>query len=200
MLFQGDSITDASRLNDPQGLGYGYVRNLVESLSLALPDHELTFVNRGVSGNRVRNLEERWKQDALDLNPDIVTIMIGINDMWRAFDNNDPTSAIAFEGGYDRILYKLTEKSSTQIVLIEPFMLCVRDEMWLWRSDLDAKIQAVRRLAQKYDLPLVGLDSAMSQAASLRGMAAIAGDGVHPTPAGHKVLANAVLSVFDLES
>ena len=107
VLFQGDSITDCGRdRNNPDDLGNGYPL-LVASLFNALyPEKNVKFINRGISGNRVRNLKERWEEDCLALKPDYVSILIGINDCWRRYDNNDPTSSSDFERDYRYILRK----------------------------------------------------------------------------------------------
>jgi len=100
ILFQGDSITDAGRKrNHNESLGDGYVMMTAAWLSALYPEYHLKFFNRGIAGNRVRNLRSRWKKDCLDLRPDLVSVLIGINDInWKA------TSSESFRSDYSIIL------------------------------------------------------------------------------------------------
>ncbi len=96
VVFQGDSITDAGRsIGDSADLGKGYALMAAALLGSKYPERQVTFKNRGISGNRVKDLQGRWRLDCLDLKPDWVSIYIGINDTWRRYDSNDPTSAEA---------------------------------------------------------------------------------------------------------
>ncbi|MFF3063130.1 SGNH/GDSL hydrolase family protein [Oerskovia sp. NPDC057915] len=194
----GDSITDAGRLAEGEfGLGHGYAARVAGVCGR----HGVEVVNRGVSGHRVVDLQARWDDDVLALEPDLVSIKIGINDTWRRYDAGDVTSAEAFETGY-RDLLDRTRAGAPQasIVLVEPFLVPVRAEQWRWREDLDPKIQVVRRLAGEYGLPLVATDGPFAQAVTTSGLGpqAWAYDGVHPTPAGHDLLAEAWTGVVRL--
>jgi acyl-CoA thioesterase I len=199
VLFIGDSITDAGRdRSDPDDLGGGYP-SLVAAICGSTPDLGATFVNRGISGNRVRDLRARWQADCLDLAADVVSIMIGINDTWRRYDSNDATSVDDFARDYDDILAETRDRVSA-LVLVEPFLLPVTDEQQVWREDLDPKIAVVRDLADKYAATLVPLDSVMVRFARERNPAALAGDGVHPTPAGHALIARTWLAAVGVEN
>lgn len=194
----GDSITDAGRLAEGEfGLGHGYAARVAGVCGR----HGVEVVNRGVSGHRVVDLQARWDADVLALEPDLVSIKIGINDTWRRYDAGDATSAEEFEAGY-RDLLDRTRAGAPQasIVLVEPFLVPVRAEQWGWREDLDPKIQVVRRLAGEYGLPLVATDGPFAQAVATSGLGpqAWAYDGVHPTPAGHDLLAEAWTGVVRL--
>jgi len=189
VLFQGDSITDAGRnRSDPQDLGAGYAMMAAAWFGASHPRLGVRFLNRGISGNRVRDLKARWREDCLDLKPDWVSILIGINDTWRAFDRNDPTSAADYEADYREILQE-TRRIGARLILCEPFVLPVPVDRELWRTDLDPKIQAVRRLAREFDAVYVPFDGAFAQAAALAEPAFWAPDGVHPSPAGHALMA-----------
>ncbi|MEK8228542.1 GDSL-type esterase/lipase family protein [Oerskovia sp. M15] len=134
------------------------------------------------------DLQARWDEDVLALEPDLVSIKIGINDTWRRYDAGDETSTKAFEAGYRDLLDRtLAGAPQAAIVLVEPFLVPVRPEQWGWREDLDPKIAVVRRLAAAYGLPLVATDGPFAQAVATSGLGpqAWAYDGVHPTPAGH---------------
>jgi acyl-CoA thioesterase-1 len=194
VLFIGDSITDAGRdRNDPSSLGEGYPAVVARTYS---GSSGVRFLNRGISGNRVRDLKARWQGDCLDLKPDLLSIMIGVNDTWRRYDRGDPTSAEAFEADLDAILAQATTAlPATRLVVLEPFLLPVSDAQAMWREDFDPKLAAVRHQAVKHSATLVPLDVVLTQAAETSGPAALARDGVHPTPEGHALIARTWLSV-----
>lgn len=194
VLFQGDSITDAGRnRNDINDLGLGYPMFIASWFSALYPDKNVRFINRGISGDRVRNLKARWQEDCLDLKPDWVSILIGINDCWRRYDSNDPTSVEAFESDYRYILDQVKEKLNAKIILCEPFVLPTPEDRVQWREDLDPKIHVVRKLAREYGAIFIPLDGIMAQACARKEPAFWAADGVHPTPAGHALIAQAWL-------
>ncbi|MDT7839662.1 GDSL-type esterase/lipase family protein [Streptomyces justiciae] len=190
LLFQGDSITAAGR--DPAdglSLGHGYVAAVARhfAASGATPN----VLNRGVSGHRTADLRARWERDAVELKPDVLSVMVGINDTWRRYDAHDPTSTADFARDYRELLLPFQD-TGTQLVLIEPFLIPVRREQWAWREDLDPRIHAVRRLAAEFDAALLAADGLLNQAAREAGdPALISDDGVHLTARGHYVLAAA---------
>lgn len=191
VLLQGDSITDAGRTVDPLGMGTGYPNILSAMMTALYPEKNIKFINRGISGNRVKDLNARWKQDCIDLKPDWLSILIGINDCWRRYDSNDPTSVEQFYNGYKRLLDETRAKlPATKIILLEPFVLHINDERASWREDLDPKINAVRKLAHEYKTLFVPLDSAFASASIKSSPKIWATDGVHPTQAGAALIAN----------
>jgi len=194
VVFQGDSITDAGRNRQlPRDLGRGYAMMAAAWFSAAYPERNVTFYNRGISGNRVKDLEQRWDADCLDLGPTWVSILIGINDCWRRYDSNDPTSVEAFAAGYRRILERTRERTGARLILLEPFVLPVPEDRKAWREDLDPKIHAVRELAREFGALYVPLDGLFAAASTRREPAFWAHDGVHPSPAGHALIARAWL-------
>lgn len=183
VVFFGDSITDAGRREDPDRLGDGYVRLLADQLS------GITVINAGIGGNRATDLQARLDDDVLAHRPDLVSIMIGINDTWRKLDHDDPTSTEAYEASYRDLLTRITA-TGARVILLEPFVLPVTEEQATsWRDDLDPKIDAVRRMAAEFAVPLVQLDVELNRLAAQLGSAALAGDGVHPSPRGHAEIA-----------
>jgi acyl-CoA thioesterase I len=182
VVFAGDSVTDCGRRTDPEGLGNGYVRNLYDDLAARRP----RIVNAGISGNRAVDLVRRWSTDVLAHEPSLVSILIGINDTWRRYDKNDPTTAESFEESYRALLDPLT----CPVVLVEPFLLPVKDGQDTWREDLGPKLDVVRKLAVEYGAILVPADVELNRQASSLGAATLADDGVHPTAAGHRAIAD----------
>ena len=144
VVFIGDSVTDCGREIE-QPFGDGYVREI--SLSRVLKD---PLINVGTSGHRLIDLEMRWQQDVLNHRPTILSIAIGINDTWRRYDDNDPTSVEEFRDRYHRLLTLTREAINPQFVLCEPFLLHVREEMKTWREDLDPKIEVVHDLVREF--------------------------------------------------
>jgi len=194
VLFQGDSITDAGRSRESDAdLGRGYAAMTAAWFSARYPDHNVRFVNRGISGNRVKDLRARWQVDCLDLAPTWVSILIGINDTWRHYDAGDPTSADAFEADYRAILEQTRDALDAKLIILEPFVLPTPPDRAAWRVDLDPKIAVARRLAREFGALFVPLDGIFAKAATQREMNFWAGDGVHPTPAGHALIAQAWL-------
>jgi lysophospholipase L1-like esterase len=194
VLFQGDSITDAGRdRGDPASMGTGYAYMVSAWCSAAHPERHARFLNRGISGNRVKNLEARWQEDCLDLAPSWVSIMIGINDTWRAFDSGDPTSSGAYESSYRAIPEPVRDRLGARRVLMEPFVLPFPEDQTSWRADLDPRIEIVHRLAEEFGAVLVPMDAVINEAAERRDPATWAPDGVHPTPAGHALIAQSWL-------
>lgn len=194
VLFQGDSITDTNRDRQTDSLGTGYAYITASLFAAQYPEKQVRFINRGISGNRVVDLAERWDEDCLDLRPDVLSIMIGINDCWRRYKTNDITSAETYHKGYERLLNRVKESlPETKIILLEPFLLPTFPEQQAWREDLDPKIQAVRELARKFGARYVPLDGLFAEACSRQEPIYWASDGVHPSPAGHGLIARAWL-------
>ncbi len=190
ILFTGDSITDAGRdrANDDK-LGSGYAALTAAHLQARLASPALKLWNRGISGNRVRDLLGRVDEDLLALKPTVVSILIGINDVWRRYDSNDPTDATAFERDYRALLEIITKQLKARVVLLEPFLLHVPPERAAYREDLNPKIDVTRKLAMEFGAELLPLDGLFAQAATQAPPAFWAGDGVHPSAAGHALIA-----------
>jgi lysophospholipase L1-like esterase len=197
ILFQGDSITDASRdYANGEDLGRGYPNFVASWYSALHPEQGVEFVNRGLSGNRAIDLVNRWDADCLEIKPDILTILIGINDTWRKFDRNDPTSVEDFEVRYRNILQRTKEAlPDTAIILMEPFVLPEPPDRLEWREDLNPKILVTRKLAEEYQLTLIPLDYLFQKACALRSPLFWSLDGVHPTQAGHALIAQSILKI-----
>ncbi|RNG04370.1 SGNH/GDSL hydrolase family protein [Streptomyces botrytidirepellens] len=206
VMFTGDSITDCQRLDSEDGLGFGYPLRIAGEWGLRHPDRPVTWLNTGIGGHKVRDLEARWQTDVLDARPDVVSILVGVCDMgWHTLDPQGYViPAEEFEAGYDRLLAPLAE-AGTKLILIEPFLLPIHGvieagaaligekERQEWRTDLDPKIQAVRQLARTYGAQLLAADGMFAELAATTGPEYWAADGVHPTPAGHAALAAAWL-------
>ncbi|CAM3136898.1 SGNH/GDSL hydrolase family protein [Paenibacillus lupini] len=197
ILFQGDSITDCLRGRegaDPNhALGVGYVNKIAGELSYQLPEAGHQFINRGISGDRVSDLFARWNEDAIALKPDILSILIGVNDTWRIMNKLPSGVTDRFERAYRLLLEETKEVlPSTKLVLCEPFVLRtgVTVAEWEgWRGKVDAQRTIVKQLAEEFDAVFVPFQQAFDQAAEQAAPDYWLFDGVHPTAAGHHLMA-----------
>lgn len=165
ILFIGDSITDAGR-NEPayRPLGCGYVHFTANYLLAKYPELNLRIINTGISGNTIRDLQKRWKKDCLNYQPDIVSILIGINDIWRLHENQ-PDEAVGIEeylSTYRQLLGELKNEKDRQLILIEPFMFCDEPDNPMFR-DLAGYIKVTRALADEFDAVLLPLQEAIDE-------------------------------------
>ena len=191
ILFQGDSITDGGRqktgsdYNHIMGQSYAYI--LAAMIGALHPERNLTFINRGVGGNRVTDLAARWQADTLDLKPNFLSILIGINDTLFATE-----SVEQYQQVYDKLLADtISALPNTKIVLGEPFLLPVGNHKAHYAAELDElkKRQAVvAMLAGKYHLPLVRYQEAFDEACRKAPPEFWSWDGVHPHYAGHGLM------------
>ena len=200
LVMIGDSVTDCGR-GRPVGEGLfsaygdGYVRNIVAWLALNAPEHEIRVVNMGTSGNTTRDLEERWQTDVLELKPDWLSIMIGINDVWRQFDlplqPNEGVDPETYEETLNRLI--LDAKPLIKgLVLMTPFYIedNRNDKM---RARMDEYGAIVKKLADKHHAIFIDTQAAFDEFLTHHHSAYIAWDRVHPNHTGHMLLAKAFL-------
>jgi lysophospholipase L1-like esterase len=203
LLMIGDSITDCGRLSPTapivrDSLGYGYVKLIHNVLAAACPRQHIRIINRGISGNTVRDLTARWQSDVLDLKPDWLSILIGINDVWPKFDACQPDEwyvSIEEYASSLECLIRTTRPQLKGIVLMTPY--CIEpnraDPM---RAMMDRYGDVVRRLAGKYQAILVDTQAAFENFLTEVPQAVLALDRVHLKPAGHMILAQAFLKAI----
>lgn len=191
VLFQGDSITDGNRGRgaDPNHiLGHGYAFIIAARHGAAHPDAKMEFFNRGVSGNTVLDLQKRWQKDTLDLKPDVLSVLIGVNDSGRGVPPAE------FEKTYDQILADAkTANPKIKFVLCEPFLLPVGKVATndARKASVKALQPIVASLAAKHGAVFVPLQRAFDEACKRAPADYWIWDGVHPTYSGHQVLADA---------
>ncbi len=190
ILFQGDSITDGNRGRsaDPNHiLGHGYAFIIAAKFGAAFPEKNFDFMNRGVSGNTVLNLRDRWQKDTLDLKPDVLSILIGVNDAGK----NVPLDE--YEAVYEKILADAEAANpKIRLVLCEPFTLPVgamttNDAR---RSSVVQRQQIVAKLAEKHHAALVHFQRVFDDACKRAPVNHWIWDGVHPTYSGHQLMAD----------
>jgi len=197
ILFQGDSITDAGRnranqdnANSNDALGFGYASKVAGALLADYPDHGLRIFNRGISGHRVVDLYARWKGDTLNLNPDLISILIGVNDTWHEFNYQNGVELDRFEQVYRMMLQFTRERlPKVHLVLCEPFVLRCGVVTPEWEADIRGRREIVSRLAGEFGALLVPFQEMFDEALKEAPAEYWAGDGVHPSPAGHERMA-----------
>ena len=191
ILFQGDSITDGNRGRsaDPNHiLGHGYAFIISAKFGAAFAARELDFMNRGVSGNTVRELQKRWQKDTLELKPDVLSILIGVNDQSHDVPLDE------YERTYDELITQArTANPKLRLVLCEPFTLPVgkrKDGYEAWRAGIQARQDVVAKLAAKHDAALVRFQPVFDAACKVAPSEHWIWDGVHPTYSGHQLMAD----------
>lgn len=201
LVFMGDSITDCGRKRPigegaEPGWGNGYVNLVVSHLAAEWPEYNIHFQNMGISGNTVRDLKSRWQTDCLDLKPDWVSIMIGINDVWRQYDRPYQKGAGVPIKEYAETLEELIVKTkphlSGGLILVTPYYIepLKTDPM---RKSMDEFGACVQSLAIKYNTIFVDTQAAFDKTLLHSYSASIAKDRVHPMTSGHMIIANAFL-------
>lgn len=189
ILFQGDSITDAGRgREDYHLLGNGYPAFAAKLIEGHYKDKEIEFVNLGISGNQTKDLVERLQEDFIDIQPDIVSILIGVNDTWHHAADKSWVSKELFEANYRRVLEELKSKTNAKIIMLEPFLLYTEDKEFFY-EDLYSKILVVRKLAREFADEFIPLDGLFAAASIKKTPTDFASDGVHPTEEGAKFIA-----------
>lgn len=198
VLFQGDSITDAGRKkggepvpNDQAAMGSGYAWLAAADLLVDNPDWGLKVFNRGISGNKVYQLAERWDADCLALNPNVLSILIGVNDIWHTLNGNYNGTLDKYKNDYLALLER-TRKAlpKVKLVICEPFVLrcgAVNDK---WFPEFDHYRAAAKEVADAFHATFVPFQAMFDEAVKYAPPAHWAADGVHPTPSGASLMAH----------
>ncbi len=203
VLFQGDSITDSGRSretadqpNDPAALGGGYAWLAAAGLLTSHQDLGLSVYNRGISGNKVHQLAARWDNDCFSLQPDVLSILIGVNDIWHSRGGNYDGTVEVYERDYDALLGRTTKAlPKVRLVVCEPFILPCGAVDDSWQPEFDTYRAAARRVADAHGAAWVGFHTMFEQAREIAPAETWARDGVHPTQAGSALMAQEWLRV-----
>jgi lysophospholipase L1-like esterase len=183
IVFTGDSITDAGRCEHAyQPFGSGYVHFTANYLLAKYPQFNFRIINTGIGGNTVCDLEQRWQRDCLDYKPDVLSMLIGINDVWRLHTPGRENEGVAldlYKQTYDKMLTQVRQQNNCQIILMEPFMFCDDAGNPMFRS-LSGYIDIVRSLAEQFDALIIPLQSAISENIQVVSFDKWSDDMVHP--------------------
>lgn len=198
ILFQGDSITDARRsrklennANDSQGLGFGYPLLIASQLLQEHAELGLKVYNRGISGHKVPDLQKRWQKDCIDLKPTVLSILVGVNDIWHKLNGRYDGTVKDYEIGFAALL-KQTKNAlpETKIVVCEPFALRCGAVSDKWYPEFDERRAAAKKVATDAGKLWVPFQTMFDEAIAAGTKPNYwAGDGVHPTLAGHALMA-----------
>ena len=198
ILFQGDSITDAGRNREvlPEsnaGYGSGYPALVAARIFGDHLGNEYNIINRGISGNRVVDLYARWKDDCLNLQPDVLSILIGVNDTWHEKSRRNGVEVERYKLIYDMLLdWTVKTLPEIKLVLMEPFVLETGAVSADWLPEIAERGVVVKELAEKYNAVYIPCQQIINDAAAKAGADdLILRDGVHPSVMGHQVLADA---------
>lgn len=200
ILFQGDSITDAGRdRNNDANVGRGYPHLIKADMNFREPT-KYSFTNKGISGNRVVDVYARIKCDILNIAPDFMSMLIGVNDVWHEYSHNNGISAEKFEKIYCMLIEEVLEAlPDIKILIMEPFALPGsatvgelpdgRDKYTVFRAETELRAAAAKRVAEKYGLEFMPLQKLLDGAAASTSPDYWLYDGVHPSEAGHALIA-----------
>lgn len=206
LVMIGDSITDCGRNYDapPAGwlsFGEGYVNLVNACLTGLTPNARTMVINKGISGNRIIDLKERWKKDVKILNPDWVSVMIGINDVWRHFDDILTQADQVEEEEFTQIYEELIQETlayAKGMIIISPFMLESNREDPM-RKMTDRYGAIGKKLAEKYNLIFVDVQEKMDEFMKSLPNYTLSSDRVHPNVQGHMIIAKAILDAIGFE-
>ncbi len=194
ILFIGDSITEASRDYTRAGsLGTGYAMMVANLFSADYKEKKSRFFNRGVADDKIEDLKNRWQKDCLNLKPDIVSILIGINDVVGRYFWKSPTSTKRFEEDYRTVIEQTCENLAAKLVLLTPFMVYRTKIQSVYKRSLKHKIVVIKKLSREFKTLLVPLDEIFEEASRQTEPAYWSVDGIHPTAMGHSLIAKSWL-------
>lgn len=198
ILFQGDSITDTRRSretadtpNIQSTLGNGYAWLAASQILVDQPESGLKIYNRGISGNKVPDLDARWQVDCIDLKPNLLSILIGVNDIWHRKNGKYDGTLEVYESGYRALLNRTKEAlPNTTLVICEPFVLKCGAIDDSWFPEFDGYRAVARKLSEEFKTIFVPFQTAFDRAIAYAEPKHWAGDGVHPSATGAALMAH----------
>ena len=189
ILFQGDSITDCARdRDDIKSLGSGYPNLLSKMLPAEYPDIEFEFVNKAISAEQTKDLRKRWNEEAIAIQPDIFTLLVGVNDSWHRMSEKNWIPDEEYEDNYRYLLDRIKKETKAKIIVLEHYCMDF-PEVLPMRSDVERKIRIDRRIAWEYADEFIPLDGLFAKACIKAKPSEWTLEGVHPTPKGHELIA-----------
>lgn len=203
ILFQGDSITDAGRSRDNDNdRGTGYPTLVSAELGFKYPG-EYKFINKGISGNRIVDLYARIKCDFINIKPDYLTILIGINDVWHELGNRNGVDNDKFFRVYCDLIEEIkTMLPEIKIFILEPFVLkaaATEGAYGVFKKETALRAESAKKVAEKYGLTFIPLQEKFNEAEKKANASYWLADGVHPTAAGHELIAKEVVAALEAE-
>ena len=202
ILFQGDSITACHRdLNNPADLGQGYAGLVARALEKKYPG-QFTFVNRGVSGDRITDLYQRRQADILDVKPDVISILVGVNDVWHEKTGGTGVDVETYLDTYHDLLTELRQAlPNTKIMLMEPFVnegSATEDDIECFEGEMAMRSEAVQMLCAKHDVFFLSLQFDLYDLEEQKPAGHWTLDGIHPTLNFHQYMADKWVKAFEV--
>lgn len=202
ILFQGDSITACHRdLNNPADLGQGYAGLVARALEKKYPG-QFTFVNRGVSGDRITDLYQRRQADILDVKPDVISILVGVNDVWHEKTGGTGVDVETYLDTYHDLLTELRQAlPNTKIMLMEPFVnegSATEDDIEWFEGEMAMRSEAVQMLCAKHDVFFLSLQFDLYDLEEQKPAGHWTLDGIHPTLNFHQYMADKWVKAFEV--
>lgn len=186
ILFLGDCITGWNRdYSNPEDLGNGYVARIAD----AIKNYRIEVINKGTDEHRTIDLLNEYEENVLKIKPDVVTIYIGMNDVWHHFAKGIETTNKEFEHNFKTLLEKIKKDLNIPIIIIEPFIIDITPELTKMRAELWQKVDIIRKLAREYASEYIALDGSFASACIKHEPTFYSLDGVHPTDEGHRFIA-----------
>ena len=200
ILFQGDSITDALRIRDnDEFAGSGYANLVKAELGFECPG-EYEFINRGISGNRSIDVYSRIKTDIINLKPDVMSILMGVNDVWHEYEIQNGVDTDKFFKIYDMLISEVKEAlPQIKIIIMEPFVLKGTATLENWDDfsrEVKERAKMSEKIAEKYDLPYIKLQEGFDKLSENTEASYWIFDGVHPTAMGHEYIKREWIKTF----
>lgn len=197
ILFQGDSITDGSRdRSDPHNIGWGYTLYASRYIKARHPEIDFEFLNFGISGNKSDDLVSRWTTDCIEWQPDVVSVMIGVNDTWHHCGDRSWIPDQVFEANYRNILERTKKETNAKIIMMEQFLLPTEDKEF-FREDVNPKIMITRKLAREFADVYIPVDGLFAAACVEKASLFWSEDGVHPNNNGSAFIGHHYADAFD---
>ena len=195
IVFFGDSITDCDRdRGDLNSLGNGYVKILADKLRPIYPDTDIEVINKGISGDRVQELLARVQTDVIDLKPDAVVIMIGINNVWHKFTHGKELDLAEFEQDLKELITKL-KVAGIVVIFLEPFLLPAPDKLRM-RKVFNEELKIIDRVGEEMCDEFVAFDEMFNGLVESIPYTEYSLDGVHPTHRGSRLIANTAIKAI----
>ncbi|MCB5237533.1 MULTISPECIES: SGNH/GDSL hydrolase family protein [Niallia] len=198
IVFIGDSITQAGKFEDSEQIGYGYVRYIKDYFVINQPEELPIIFNKGINGNRIPDLEQRWEADVLSLCPNLVSISIGINDVWRQLDHPEwkQVTPVRFREIYDRLLEQVTKNTEASIFLMEPTII---EEKMEAEGNILLKdyVEVIHQLAERYSATVVPTHQVFIEYLQKQNHQVLTTDGVHMNSAGNMLMAQTWLKAYN---
>jgi len=190
LLFQGDSITDCDRQRFAP-LGNGYVSKVADAF------RNVSVINKGISGNRVIDLKDRWENDTLALHPDILCILVGVNEVWHHLSYGKPYTDTQYEQDLKQIIaLAKAQNPNLKLIMMEPFLFEVGVVTSEWIEPLDRLRKIFRSIAMTHADAFIPLQEIFNQALRKHKPEELLPDGVHPSDLGHQVIASALIDIL----